>query len=296
MIKKELRKPLIMFVGWLIALLLSILILTLPVNAARTDDYQTTGNIFSYNSPYPITYTFNYGANADMYRIAVTGDFANVEFITFKGLSDVLLLDGIGYTSGSGLYAHISGDSGILNMYTVYDRWYDLMVFDVRNITFTTTIYITFHYTLTGGITTTQFNNNFRDVVSISLSTFTDWATVIQNAREEGFREGVAYAEEQSYIEAFLQGKSEGLAEASLYYYHETDTYYTFTEWGAFMYNQGLSESGFNWFQIFVYVFTLPFQLFNIELMPGLYIGYFAVIPLVLGVLSLFLTLRGKKK
>jgi hypothetical protein len=77
----------------------------------------------------------------------------------------------------------------------------------------------------------------------------------------------------------------------------ETQTCYTATEWGNYMYDLALSESDFSWIQILWSVFVLPFQIFSIDLMPGtgLYVGYFALITLVIGVLTFFFMFKGKK-
>lgn len=49
------------------------------------------------------------------------------------------------------------------------------------------------------------------------------------------------------------------------------------------------------WALAFTWV-LLPFEIFAIELVPGLYIGYFALIPIVFGLIALLFSFKGGKK
>lgn len=102
---------------------------------------------------------------------------------------------------------------------------------------------------------------------------------------------------------SFDKGKKEGYdkgmqdtIESYRYYDSQTQQYYTTTEWGLYNYELGLSESDFSWWSMLLYGFTLPWQVLSIELLPGLYIGYFALIPLVLGVIGILFKFRGKRQ
>ena len=107
------------------------------------------------------------------------------------------------------------------------------------------------------------------------------WATVIANMGD-------------MILQAEIDGYARGI-EDYRYYDVETQTYYTASQWGSRMYELGLSESDFSWWRMIVYAFTVPFEIFKIELMPKLYVGYFALLTLVIGVITFFMTLRGKK-
>lgn len=65
-------------------------------------------------------------------------------------------------------------------------------------------------------------------------------------------------------------------------------------------YGVGFAEAqlldDFNLWGVAFGALMLPFQLLSIELMPGIYIGYFVLIPIVFGLIALFFSFRGGKK
>ena len=58
-------------------------------------------------------------------------------------------------------------------------------------------------------------------------------------------------------------------------------------------YNDGLSNE-INWFSWSSTFFLMPFRILNIEILPGIRIGYFALFSLLLGVVGWFFFIVGK--
>jgi len=119
----------------------------------------------------------------------------------------------------------------------------------------------------------------------------------IQRYYGSGYNEG----EESGYQRGLFEGRgiynevyNKGVDDATISFDYRLDEEYSQGYNDGF--TQGLSEGDFSWWDIFVYTVTIPFQLMAVELLPGLYVGYFALFTLVMGFLSfLFLFKKGGK-
>jgi hypothetical protein len=235
-------------------IVVSMVLFTQTIQAAVTDDFTTTGNIFAYNSPYSLTYSYTDGPNSDMFSISITANVSAIDYITIRGLTSLTMLDAINYTSGSGFYSsiHNHNDSSTLQLSSQYDTWYNIMVFDVTGVTLTTGIKFYFHYTLSGGITTDQWLQAFKNNVSIVFANNINLQELIEIARQEGYTQGLIDGEEIAYIDGYTDGLSDGYTDGlsdgyeggyddGLYDYH-TGIYGTLDPTLGSSYQQGRTD------------------------------------------------------
>lgn len=247
------------------------------IKGAQTDDFQETGNVFSYNTPYTLSYNMNGGPNADMFVITITGNLASITQITFVGLDNVIMLDAINYTSGSGFYSSVTKNSTVTNLwYTNYDKWYNVMSMDVSNLALTTTLVIQFHYTLSSGVTSTQFRQGFLEVVSLYFNDTIDIAQLINDAYNNGYNDAIRdYGDNYDviYDEGYNDGHSVGYNDG---------------------YNDGLS-SDLDVKPLFNNLISFIGSVFMLTIFPGVTIGVLVSIPISFALFKWFMRMFGGK-
>ncbi len=92
---------------------------------------------------------------------------------------------------------------------------------------------------------------------------------------------------DSAYINGYSKGKND-------YGHKENGTWYNAISWGNLQYDLGVSDGSDNPFMNLIGgAFSGAGQLLNIELLPGIKIGMFLLIPLVFGILAFIL---GKRK
>lgn len=253
----------------LVLLLLPLALLSMPkieLNASQLDDFYETGNVFSYNTPYTLSYNMTGGPNSDMFVITVSGNLSQLRQVTFFGLENIIMLDPVAFTSGSGFYSMVTQNGTTTKTwYSVYDKWYGVMALDVSNITFTTQVQFYFHYTLSGGYTTTMFRQAFLETVSLYFNTTISLQSLIDQAYQNGYRDG---ADSINYDDIWDLGYDQGY------------------EVG---YDTGINADVSNNFLSFKFLMSMFFETFailNIEILPNLKLGWLVGVPLFLGMLS----------
>ena len=116
---------------------------------------------------------------------------------------------------------------------------------------------------------------------------------------QQGFEAGKNLFNERDYWVGFQDAFFE-LHEKGFDGFYFADGYtdlnsYSYQEAYLLGYRVGLGEGSFNWWQLLITAFTIPWTIMSIELLPGLYIGYFALLTLSIGTITFLLSLRGKK-
>lgn len=267
-------KKVIMFISLITFALIGFKI---NINASQTDDYNETANVFSYNTPYTITYNYNAGPNADMFLITIKGNLSELERVTFVGLDNMLMLDAVDYTSGTGYYSQVMKMGSFATPFkSQYDKWYQVMSLDVSDISFTDEVQIYFHYTLSGGVTITQFRQSFLENVSLYFNTSIDLSQLIQDAYDNGFNDAQRlYTDEYQMI--FENGKDVGYDDGYLAGYNAGTQLDTDVR------------------PMFQTLITFIGSIFGLTIFPGVTIGTLASIPIMFALFKWFMKMFGGK-
>lgn len=267
-------KKVIMFISLIAIALIGFKI---NISASQTDDYNETANVFSYNTPYTITYNFNAGPQSDMFLITIKGNLSDLQRVTFVGLDNMTMLDAVNYTSGTGYHSQVMKVGSFpVTFMSQYDQWYSVMSLDVSSILFTDEVQIYFHYTLTSGVSTTQFRQSFLQNVSLYFNTAVDINQLIQDAYDNGFKDAQnLYTDD--YWHAYNNGYDDGLDDGYLEGY-----------------NDG-TNLGTDVRPMFQTLITFIGSVFGLTIFPGVTIGTLASIPIMFGLFKWFMKIFGGK-
>lgn len=100
--------------------------------------------------------------------------------------------------------------------------------------------------------------------------------------------------QEAIYNEYYNKGLNEN---RDLYGYYHDGVWWTAEAWGEYQYDKGYGkgiDTEIDWFRWSTTFFVMPFRILNIEILPGVRIGYFALFSLLLGVMGWFFFIVGK--
>lgn len=142
------------------------------------------------------------------------------------------------------------------------------------------------------------YTTGYQDGIAYALQQM-DLETIEQSAYNEGYQigynEGIEISQNDSYDNGWYLGYDSGYNTAQAHYGIEIDSVWkTATEYGAEQYNLGVS-SEFNGFDAIISaVFLFISGIGNIEILPGIKMGYVIGLFLIFGIIA-FLT-KGSKK
>jgi hypothetical protein len=249
---------------------LSFIILSITIQADSTQPFSESGNVFAYDSPYTVSFTYNWGPNLDQLKITISGNFSNVQSVILTGIADILPLSGraIGYTSGTGQYARIENKT----FYLEYDTWYDVMVFTP---TITGDIDIYFFPIFSGGLTQAQLTSIIRNSMGINFNSIPNLQDYLDDLYNIGYERGAA---------------DYGIANG--------DDFLNATEWGDIVYDSAYAEgyqdgADLNYNRLpFEFVTGLN-SILSINL-GGVTIGALVMIPISIGIFLWFIKISRK--
>jgi hypothetical protein len=165
---------------------LSFIVSSITIQADSTEPFAQSGNVFAYDSPYTVSFTYDWGPNSDQLKITISGNFTNVQSVILTGVADILPLSGraIGYTSGTGMYARIENTA----FYLTYETWYDVMVFTP---TITGDIDIYFFPIFNQGLTEAQLTSIIRNSMGINFNSIPNLQDYLDELYDIGYQRGV---------------------------------------------------------------------------------------------------------
>jgi hypothetical protein len=190
------------------------LVLPLQTQADTSIPFSTSGNVFAFDSPYVVTFTYDYGPQNDQLQISISGNFSNVKDVFLTGIPNILPLSGraVTYTSGTGQFARIENTT----FQSKYDTWYDVMVLSP---TITGTLEIYFFPIFNQGLTQAQLTTIITNNMAINFNSIPNFSDYFDSYYDAGYERG-----SQDY----------GIVDG--------DDFLTADEWGVLQYNIGYSN------------------------------------------------------
>jgi hypothetical protein len=190
------------------------LVIPLQTQADTSIPFSTSGNVFAFDSPYVVTFTYNFGPASDQLRISISGNFTNVKDVFITGIPDILPLSGraVTYTSGTGQFARIENTA----FQSKYDTWYDVMVLTP---TISAPLEIYFFPIFNQGLTQAQLTTIIINNMGINFNSIPNFSDYFDSYYDAGYERG-----SQDY----------GIADGN--------DFLTADEWGVLQYNIGYSN------------------------------------------------------
>jgi hypothetical protein len=243
---------------------------SITIQADSTEPFAQSGNVFAYDSPYDVSFTYSWGPSLDQLKITISGNFSNVESVILTGVADInpLTARAIDYTSGTGMYARIENTA----FYLEYDRWYDVMVFTP---TITGDIDIYFFPLFSGGLTEAQLTSIIRNSMGINFNSIPNLQDYLDDLYNIGYERG-----------------------ASDYGIADGDDFLNASEWGDIVYDSAYAEgyqdgSDLNYNRLpFEFVTGLN-TILSINL-GGVTLGALVMIPISIGIFLWFIKISRK--